>query len=223
MAEATPPAVQAKRPKAAKREIPGNFPYTQATGKLADALKNLISAERPQKFNASFLDSVLKITGGSAAPIPPILKKCGMLGSDNSPTDLYSKFKSDSTRPDAALVALRTGFSEIFKRNEYAHKLPDERITDTIVEITGLNKTDPIARAIFGTFNAFNEYAKVASEKVNSEINFEGQKAEKKSNENLSSLDGLNLVNTINVVLPETTNVEVYNAIFKSIRENLIK
>lgn len=211
-----------KQPKAPKRDIPGNFPYSQAYGKLSDALKNLISAERPQKFNASFLDSVLKITGGSAAPIPPILKKCGMIGSDNSPTDLYSKFKSDSSRPTAALAALKNGFSEIFKRNDHAHYLSDDRIVDIIVEITGLNKNDPIVRAIFGTFNSFNEYAKAAPAETKK---FEEKSREKDDGNdgNQFKLDGMNLINTINIVLPETTNVEVYNAIFKSIRDNMIR
>lgn len=160
MAKAQASTVESTGKKATRRQIPGNLPYTRAPGKLSDALKNIIDAERPQKFNRSFLEGVLKITGGSAAPIPPILKKVGFLSSDNSPTDLYSKFKSDSSRAEAALGGLKLGFEEIFRRNEYAHKLSDDKIKDIIVEITGLSKGDSIVSAILGTFSAFNEYAK---------------------------------------------------------------
>jgi hypothetical protein len=34
---------------------------------------------------------------------------------------------------------------------------------------------------------------------------------------------GLNLSYTINLNLPETSDVEVFNAIFKSLKENLLK
>lgn len=64
--------------KGTRREIPGNLPYTPTHGRLAEALKSLIDAERPQHFNESFLDGVLNIRGGSARPIPPILKRTGL-------------------------------------------------------------------------------------------------------------------------------------------------
>lgn len=213
--------------KGVRREIPGNLPYSVSHGRLSEALKGLIEAERPQKFNESFMDGVLKIRGGSSRPIPPILKRVGFLSSDNSPTELYSKFKADSSRPDAALQALKTGFSEIFRRNEYAHKLSDDRLRDIIIEITGLTKNDPITSAIFGTFNAFNQFSKGASDSSPDPVSdTKGQKAgreESGTDEPRSSSRQFNLVNTINVVLPETTDVQVYNAIFRSIRENLLE
>lgn len=208
-----------------RREIPGNLPYTASTGRLAEALRGLISAERPQKFNEGFLDGVLGMRGGSARTIPPIFKKVGLLNPDNSPTDLYSKFKSEYSRADAALTALKTGYKEIFRKNEYAHRLSDERIRDIIVEITGLKKGDTIVSSISGTFNAFNEYAKEASDTA-AEVNPQSSTPypPPPSEKPFSSPDrSFNLVNTINIVLPETTDIQVYNAIFKSIRDNLVE
>lgn len=211
--------------KGVRREIPGGLPYTASTGRLSEALKGLIEAERPQKFNESFLDGILGMRGGSARAIPPILKRVGLLNPDNSPTDLYSKFKSEYSRSEAALTALRTGFREVFRKNDYAHKLPDDRIRDIVVEITGLKKSDSIVSSIVGTFNAFNEYAKEAPE--NSGDVKDAQEttiSSKDVNETQSTKDrNFNLVNTIKIVLPETTDVQVYNAIFKSIRENLVE
>ncbi|TRC70640.1 hypothetical protein FJV83_23690 [Mesorhizobium sp. WSM4307] len=224
--EVPPPEQTPGEKKGTRREIPGNLPYTPAHGRLSDALKALVEAERPQQFNGSFLDSVLKIRGGSARPIPPLLKRMGLLSSDNSPTELYSKFKSGSTRSEAALAALRNGFSEIFRRNEYAHRLSEDRIKELIIEITGLHKSDPIVGAIFGTFNAFNEFARDAKEtrvqdKAAEHVNA-AEMPPTRTTAARTDTPEFNLVTTINVVLPETTDVQVYNAIFRSIRENLI-
>lgn len=218
-------AVAPGEQKGVRREIPGGLPYTPATGRLSEALKGLISAERPQKFNEGFLDGILGMRGGSARAIPPILKKMGLLNPDNSPTELYSKFKSDYSRSDAALTALKTGFREIFRKNEYAHRLSDDRIRDIIVEITGLKKNDNIVSSIAGTFNAFNEYARDALDGLSDGSDPERQPdTEFSGPKPFSSHDrGFNLVNTINVVLPETTDIQVYNAIFKSIRDNLVE
>jgi len=202
------------------------MPYLGTYKRLGDALRGLINAERPQKFNEDFLGTVLQIRGGSARPIPPILKRVGMLNPDNSPTELYSKFKSDSSRPAAALQALRNGYAEIFKRNEYAHRESDERIRDIVVEITGLKKSDPIVNAILGTFNVFREYTKGITDD-SPHISKAGTDVEVGAFDRPTSIEEsikkLNLVNTINVVLPETTDVQVYNAIFRSIRENLLQ
>ena len=168
------------------------------------------------------MGTVLGIRGGSARPIPPILKRVGLLNSDNSPTELYSKFKSDSSRAGAALQALRNGFAEIFKRNEYAHKESDDRLRDLVVEVTGLAKTDPIVGLISNTFNTFRDYAKGAPDSpavsTAAQDNPNGAPLPNGAGESPK----FSLVNTINVVLPETTDLQVYNAIFRSIRENLM-
>jgi hypothetical protein len=219
-------AESAGEAKGTRRTIPGNMPYTATHKRLGDALKALIDAERPPKFNEDFLGTVLKIRGGSGRPIPPILKRVGLLNPDNSPTELYSKFKSDSSRPGAALQALKNGFSEIFKRSEYAHRESDEKVRDIIVEITGLTKSDGIVTSILGTFNTFREYAKgvsAAAEKEHQEVPEQRQPGYKEHDRVPQDATAkFNLVNTINVVLPETTDVQVYNAIFRSIRENLM-
>jgi hypothetical protein len=120
---------------------------------------------------------------------------------------------------------LRNGFAEIFKRNEYAHKEGDDRLRDLVVEVTGLAKNDPIVGLIASTFNAFRDYAKGAPEPSAQTASASPQTGPEASPPpSIAGSEGskFNLVNTINVVLPETTDVQVYNAIFRSIRENLM-
>nr|WP_155249134.1 DUF5343 domain-containing protein [Mesorhizobium loti] len=208
------------------REIPGNMPYTTSVGVLRRAIQKIPVSERPPKFNRDFLNTVFEVTGGSSIPVIPILKKVGFLTSDGTPTNYYSEFQTDGGRASAALHALRTGFAEIFKRNQYAHKADRDKIIDAIVSITGLTRTDKIVGYIYGTFSAFQEYAQAVDEGKAAAVSpptspdLTSSTAERSSVPQLS-LNGISY--QINLVLPATTNIEIYNTIFRSIRENLIK
>lgn len=164
--------------------------------------------------------------GGAARPIIPILKATGLLSQTSAPTEFYAQFQTDTGRASAALQALRSGFGEIFRRNQYAHKADEAALLDVIVAVTGLPKKDNIVRYILNTFQAFQDYAKHAREDGKADESGDAPAAHDAPpppvGQNLSAGGRLQLAYNINVVLPETTNVEVYNAIFKSLKANLL-
>jgi len=219
-------SMQSGKEKTERREIKGGIPYTVAPGVLKRALELIIPAERPDKFGANYMATILKLTGGAARAIPPFLKKMQFIGADGTPTLLYSKFKTDSGRNQAAYDGLKNAFGELFRRNEYIHKADENTVKDTIVEITGLKKTDPIVRLMYGSFDAVRSFivgdvsGPSDSTRMDPEDNLSGD---------LSQLDRvgadlqLGLSYQINIVLPETENIAVFNAIFKSLRENLLR
>ncbi|MBZ9890997.1 hypothetical protein EN925_20555 [Mesorhizobium sp. M7A.F.Ca.US.006.04.2.1] len=219
-------AVKDEKKAVPNREIPGNMPYTSSVGVFKRAIQKIPVSERPPKFNRDFLNTVFEITGGSSIPVIPILKRVGFLTSDGTPTNYYSEFQTDGGRASAALHALKTGFSEIFKRNQYAHKADRDKIIDAIVSITGLNRADKVVGYIYGTFSAFQEYAQGADENKAAAVNAPANSDSMSSTPDRISAPQLSLNGIsyqINLVLPATTNIEIYNTIFRSIRENLIK
>lgn len=209
-----------------KREIKGGLPYSTAPGAFKKALDAMIVAERPERFSGDFMATVLKISGGSARPIPPMLKKMNFLTSDGTPTDLYSKFKSDSARGQAALDGLKHAFSEMFRRNDFIHRADESTVKDLIVEITGLKKSDGIVRMISQTFEAIRSYAdKSASPSVEGIVLAVPQDEGSSTGAEFLTQNGngkIGLSYHINVVLPETDNIAVFNAIFRSLKENLL-
>ncbi|MEX1148220.1 MAG: DUF5343 domain-containing protein [Sphingomonadales bacterium] len=216
---------------AAPRKIPGNLPYLTASGTLKKALDRLIEASRPDKFNYDFLENVLKLKGGSARATVPILKRTGFLSSDGTPTDLYGRFRTEGGRGSAAFQALKIGFPEIFKRSEYAHSVEETKLRDIIVEITGLKSSAPVAKAIKGTFNVIKSYIPTGmgpnspdEEFANEEPTSPAQIQAKALVANPSQGHGsqLGLTYNINVVLPETSDLRVLNAIFRSLKDNLL-
>ena len=110
-----------KESKSGRREIKGGIPYTIAPGVLKKTLEAVVAAERPDKFGPNYMATILHLSGGAARAVPPFLKKMQFLGSDGTPTNLYSKFKTDGGRSQAAYEGLKHAFAELFRRNEYIH------------------------------------------------------------------------------------------------------
>ncbi|HDS1214482.1 DUF5343 domain-containing protein [Stenotrophomonas pavanii] len=219
-------AVQDKagQDKAARRKIPGGLPYTTSPGVLKGVLDKIPHSEKPHVFNTDFISTVLGSTGGAARQVPPILKTAGLLSQSGAPTELYSQFQTDSGRSAAAVQILKNGFAEVFRRNQFAHKADEATLTDIVVSVTGLPKKDAVVRYIINTFKVFQEYAKGARDNDVAEV--EVAPVDREPAVPLSPQEAvartMQLAYNINVVLPETTNVEVYNAIFRSLKANLL-
>ncbi len=206
-----------------RRTIPGNFTYTTTPGKLKTALQALINAERPDVFNKSYIETYLSVSGGSAAPIPNIMKRVDFISSDGKPTEWYAKFQTDGGRPEAALHGVKKAFSEIFKKNTFAHSLPEDKVKEIIVEITGLIKSDTIVHQIYGTFDAFRAFIPANYVSGKSETPVQEQEKINEPEGNSHKVNGgLGLSYHINIVLPETIDISVFNAIFQSLKNNLL-
>lgn len=204
------------------------LPYMNAYGNIHKVFDKIISAQTPPKFTQDFLKSVLGVKSSSAQPIIPFMKRLGMLASDGAPTNLYTQFRSDSKRGAAAAIALRNGYSPLFESNEYAFRLDDNELLDLVIQITGLKRESKSAKAIVSSFKAVNEFADFDSdmrplEQTDESINSEIQEASTPSNASINANTKLGLSYTINLNLPATSDIAVFDAIFKSLKENILK
>jgi hypothetical protein len=144
--------------------------------------------------------------------------------SDGTPTDLYSKFKTDSARGQAALDGLRNAYAELFRRNEFIHRADEAAVKDLIVEITGLKKNDGIVRMILQTFESIRGFADLSVNPSSDQVSvgLPPDESSDRTSLNRGGQQSLGLSYHINIVLPETENIAVFNAIFRSLRENLL-
>lgn len=205
-----------------------SLPYMVSTGLIGKILKKIEEARRPDRFTGDFLETKLGFSGGSAAAIIPLLKRLGFLASDGTPTELYDQFRNNHTQGHAMARALKNGFKEIYDVNEYAHDLSKDKLTAVITQITGAEKDSRATRATAGTFEALKQFANfdveqyegVMSEQV--QIKNVPDNSVREHEKSIGNVD-LKLSYTINLNLPETSNPEVFNAIFKSLKENLLK
>lgn len=202
-------------------------------GTVKTILDKIVEAKTPDRFTQDFLETKLGAKGGSARPVIPLLKRIGFLQQDGSTTELYRKFRNEDSRGAAMAAAMRAGYAELFDRNEYVNLLTKPKLLELINEITGAEKGSRADEFTSLTFLKLKEYADFEDEVLDGEVPNENQidtasqnaKAET-LNVNMTSApngSGLNLAYTINLNLPETDDIKVFNAIFKSLNENLLK
>jgi len=91
------------------------------------------------------------------------------------------------------------------------------------VEITGLIKSDTIVHQIYGTFDAFRAFIPANYVSGKSETPVQEQEKINEPEGNSHKVNGgLGLSYHINIVLPETKDISVFNAIFQSLKNNLL-
>jgi uncharacterized protein DUF5343 len=210
-------------------------PYMNATGMIPKIFGRIAEAQRPERFTLDYLTNVIGFGSGSGRPIIPLLKRLNFLQTDGTPTPLYARFRNPSERASATLEALRIGYPELYARSEYAHALPRDKLRDLVVEVTGLERENQIVIAIVGTIEALKTVGGVnASTKVGGVQAANGVEpavaasppapAERVglSPNGVGQEIGMNLSYTINLNLPATPDPEVFNAIFKALKEHLL-
>jgi hypothetical protein len=198
--------------------------YMNAYGLLAKILGKIKQAKTPDRFTQDFLATSLGFSGGSAKAFIPLAKRLGLLASDGTPTDLYRRFRNPKESHRAMAEAMRKGYADVFARNEFANALDRKGLEGLIMELTGLEKGHKTVSTICSTFFALAEFADFAAEApLAEEADQEPTELGEPPPRAPAREPALSLSYQINLVLPRTDDIAVFNAIFKSLRENLLR
>jgi hypothetical protein len=209
-----------------------NPPYMIAAGLIPKIFAKIAEARRPERFTQDFLESMLGFSGGSARAFIPLLKRMQFISSDGTPTALYDQYRSDSKRPKALAAGVKNAYSEIFDRNQFAFNLPREKLGSLVTEMTGLPKDSKVGKAIVATFWTLKQGADfegkpdegtpAGSAVITAPAPTADNPPPPPAGEGREDVQ-LRVGYTINLNLPETTNPDVFNALFKSLREHLLR
>ncbi len=211
-----------------KRSANGSIkiPYMNAYGVITKTLERVVQAATPDRFTQDFLATKLGQKGGTAKPIIPFLKRTGFLNGDGTPTDLYKRFRNPALRSSAAAQAVKAGYAALYELNEYAHDLKANELKGVVVQATGLEANSSTVRGIIGSFEALKSLA-------NFDATGEEPSGVEEREEEVSGVQeerppkvrtavDLKLGYTINLNLPATSDIAVFNAIFKSLKDHLL-
>ncbi len=207
-------------------------PFMNAYGNATKILDKIKEAQTPDRFSQDFLSTVLGFSGGGSKAFIPLAKRIGLLSSDGAPTELYRQFRNPSQSQQAMARAIKKGYPQLYSRNEFAHALEKKDLEGLVMEATGLNKGSATLGAIVNTFEALKAFANFELGEPVSDIDKAGDESEKPQDSPVQiplKLPGTSNTGdpkfsyNIYLNLPDTTDPAVFNAIFKSIRDNLLQ
>jgi Family of unknown function (DUF5343) len=206
--------------------MPGtNLPYLAAPGSVKTALEKIRSAATPDRVTQDFMTTKLQIKGGTGTALIPFFKKIGLVASDGSPTELYKRFRNPSIGGGAIGDAIKLGYAPLKQVNEYFYELPDQELMNLILQVTGLDHDNQVAKLTFSTLKGLKtlaDFKQVNLEEITEPKDVQPPALPANNPIQPAAKLGMNLSYTINLNLPATSDQAVFNAIFKSLKEHLI-
>jgi len=201
--------------------------YTIKTGAIRAYFQSMLGAEAPDRFSIKFLEN-LEFDGSNDRLIIGVLKELGFLNADGVPQQRYYEFLDKSRSWTILADGIREAYAELFAVNKDAEKLDVDGAFNKLRTLYKGTKKDTVIRNIAKTFVALCEIADFSKPKP-------PQKEEEKIDQNPvtkpdpdsngpSSLKPVSvgaLQYHINIVLPDTRDQAVFDAIFKSMRDHL--
>lgn len=206
------------------------LPYISSPGNIDKALNGIKNAAVPDRISQDFVKTILKISGGSGDQMTAFLKKLGLANSDGTPNELYRKFRNPASSGGAIAAAIRHAYAPLYVRNEYMHELSDPDLLGLIVEETGQAHDSTAVKLTVSAIKHLKAFANFRlDQQTEKDSQPEKQAQPTKSLPSPSAQNapartfGLNLGYTINLNLPATSDPAVFDAIFKSLKEHLLR
>jgi len=204
--------------------------YLASAKNLPAILTKMVDGAAPERFTLEHLKSI-GFGASSDRAIVPLLKDLGFLTAEGAPTPRYHAYR-DRSRSSAVLAeALRETYEDVFHVNE--KPTSGDRAAIEGVFRTKHNSTDRVAQLQAATFLALlpcADFDKARDSPITALPRSEESAIQEPLEEQPPAVTGLSgrtpisteLHYTIQVHLPPTKDIEVFNAIFKSLRENLL-
>lgn len=153
----------------------------------------------------------------------PLFRKLGFITESGNPTSLYDELRDPSRRPYVLGQQVKALYAPLYAIHTSAHTLGDAELRAAVARVTG--KEETTATRIANTFKALVAQANFATDPSTAQT---AKTSEVDPNPPAPEVPPHPLAGrradfhyNIQIVLPATTEVSVYNAIFKSLRENL--
>lgn len=196
--------------------------YTEAYGKLGDFFNKLRDGQAPPLFTQQFLIDLGFKSNKQRAYIP-ILKALGFLTPDGKPTARYKDYRDHSQSKAIMGEALKEAYADLFLIKENPTSADSAAIEGKFKSYH--NASDNVAINMRRTFMSLLELADIKNSPTKKTAIQDKEESAPTTLEQspphaqLTKTPGLHY--NIQIHLPATKDIEVYNAIFKSLKEHL--
>lgn len=201
--------------------------YTQAVSRIPELFTKIRDGQAPDHLSQQIMKD-WGFTSSNDRAMIPLLKTLGFLSPDGKPTSVYHDYRDHSRSELVMGQALKKEYSDIFLIKEYPSDAEKETIQGKFKSYH--NVSDHLAGLMMKTFYALLGLANIKEIPKKEQIN-DKQKDKPKPKtspvkdqlERSSVIPVSGLHYNIQIHLPATKDIEVYNAIFKSLKEHIFE
>jgi hypothetical protein len=199
--------------------------YVQIYGQLPDVFRRISQGQAPDKFSTQHLKDIGFASSNFRAVIP-LLKALGFLSADGSPTPRYHEYRNSAQSKKVMAEAIRDAYSDLFTITANPSIKDRELIEGKFKSVH--NATPTTAKLMANTFFALlglaDLSASAASKEPKPSDNPPAAPAEVPPTPPASPANRHpSLHYNIQIHLPATKDTEVYNSIFKALKEHLFE
>ena len=202
--------------------------YTVAVGRVPDLFSKIRDGQAPEQLSQQLLKD-WGFTSSNDRAFIPLLKALGFLSPDGKPTSLYHDYRDHSRSKVVMAQALRNAYGDIFLIKEHPTDSDKTAVQGKFKSYH--NVSDHVASLMTKTFYSLLKLSDLKAEapKKSTAKEKETEKSDMKEappqerTKEAPTLQTSGLHYNIQIHLPATKDVEVYNAIFKSLREHLFE
>lgn len=201
--------------------------YTNSYSTLPEFFGKIRDAQAPDRFTNQILKD-LGFKSNNHRPFIPLMKALGFLSSDGSPTQRYQEYRNHSLSDKIMGEAIKEAYSDLFLIKSKPTQKDSELITGKFKSYH--NVSDTVANLMSKTFFSLLKIAdldhsqkQLSIEKIKEKTEPSKTQPKEVQEKIIKETSGLGLHYNIQIHLPATKDIEVYNAIFKSLKEHLIE
>lgn len=207
--------------------------YLQTTKNLQSIINSIVSAKAPERFTNKFLED-LGFKSSNDRLYIGLFKALGLLDENSAPTSRYHQLLDQAETGKVLAMGIQEAYGDLFALRKDAQKLTCDEVKGKLKTLTQGQKSDNIIQLMSNTFKALCDIADWNStmstqvnpsttgtiSSVDTPVSDESQERFSEIHSNTS--DKMNLHYNIQIHLPETTNMAVYDAIFQSLKKHLM-
>lgn len=203
--------------------------YLVTTKNLESLINSLVNAKAPERLTNKFLED-LGFKSSNDRLYVGMFKALGLIDSNGVPTQRYYEFLDQSQTGKILATGIQEAYEDLFNLRKDAQNLSVEEVKNKLKTITQGQKSDNVLLLMANTFKALCDVADWSLTKSTQTVAKESSVTAKKENDNKRIEDytppkqktDLGLYYNIQIHLPETTNMAVYDAIFQSLKKHIL-
>lgn len=199
--------------------------YLITTKNLSAVINSIVSAKAPEHFTNKFLEN-LNFKSSNDRLYVGLFKGLGLLDEGGVPTPRYYEF-IDQTQTDKVLaICIEEAYEDLFNLKKDAQNMTVDEVKNKFKTLTQGQKSDKVLGLMANTFKSLCDLADWSEQGVvaenSDEIEIEQSHTTPHNIVSSQQTAKMSLNYNIQIHLPETTNMAVYDAIFQSLKKHLM-